>query len=162
MAVARAAVILSALCAKSSITVTPRATPTVWKRRPTPWKEAKGATGCDGRKSVGNIVPARHRQTEAYLFDGKAATRGVEFNVVSANVGAWTEAEAKRAAGERIEILVLAHHQGFARARTQHGKHFSHLRHLLVVALEVEDDADSRRIANERAVALVRLDNEEI
>ena len=170
---ASAAVILSALWAKSSTTVTPRALPTVWKRRPTPWKRAKRrdhvgkrhverAAGGDGRKRIGDIVPAGHRQAEANLLDLKAASRGPELDVLAANIGARPEAEAERAAGKRIEILVLADHEGLARARAQHGEHLRHLGHLLVVALKIEDHADGGRVAHQRAVALIGLDDEEV
>ena len=125
-------------------------------------RHVERAAGGDGRKRVGDIVPARHRQAEANLLDLKAASRGPELDGVPANIGARPEAEAERAAGKRIEILVLADHEGLARARAQHGEHLRHLRHLLVVALEIEDDADGGRVAHERAVALIGLDDEEV
>ena len=85
-----------------------------------------------------------------------------ELDVLAANIGAGAEAEAQRAAGKRIEILGLAHHQAFARAGAQRGEHRRDLGHLLVVALEVEDHADGRRVTHQRAVALVGLDHQQV
>ena len=109
-------------------------------------------TLCAPGTGISNIVSSTRKRLDC----------GLERDLFAAHICARAQAEAQAPAGERIEILVVAHDQRLARAGPQGGEHRRHLVHLLVVALEVEDHADRRRIAHQRAVALVRLDHEKI
>ncbi len=92
----------------------------------------------------------------------EAAGAGPKFDVLAANIGAWAEAETQRATRELIEVLGIAQRQRLTRAGSQRGEHRRDLCHLLVVALKIEDHADGGRVTHQRAVALVRLDHEQI
>jgi hypothetical protein len=78
------------------------------------------------------------------------------------HIGALAEAEPERASGKRVEILCISNDQRLADAGAQGREHSGDLGHLLVVALQVEDHAYGRRVAHERAVALVGLDHEKV
>ena len=116
----------------------------------------------DGRERVQDIVAAGDRQREGDVLDAEAAAPGMQLDIFAANIGDRAEAEAQSASGERIEIFVLADHQRFAGAGAQHPEHGLDLAHLAMVAMEIEDDADRRRVADQRAVALIGLDDEEV
>ena len=66
-----------------------------------------------------------------------------EGRVVCAHAGVGTEAEAQRDRDKRIERLGVAHDEASRARCTQRREHGRDVRHLLVVALKVEDDPDA-------------------
>src|SRR4029079_12194007 len=81
---------------------------------------------------------------------------------IAANVRFGPEAEAKLPSPEPIQIVVLADDQTFAGPGAKHREHRRNLRHLLVIALQIENDADRRRVPHQRAVTLIGLHDEKV
>ena len=132
------------------------------RRRHLGKRHAEGAAGGDGGERVRTLCKPGTVQGEAHIVHAKAAAGHGQLHILAANIGAGGEAEAERAAGKRVEIFGIAHHERLAGAGAQGGEHRGDLGHLLVVALQIEDHAHRRRIAHERAVALIGLDDEEV
>ena len=132
------------------------------RRRHVRQRYADRATGRDRGKRIHDIVRARHGHIEDDVLDAEAAPLRPEHDVLAAYIGVRGEAEAPRATGEAIEVWIVANDERLARPRAQRGEHGRNLVRLLVVALKVEDHAHGRRVAHQRAVALVGLHDEQI
>ena len=73
-------------------------------------------------------MTAGHGEREADVLDPKDAAGGAELDVSPTEIGIGAEAEAERAASQRVEALAHAHHQRLTRPRAEHGEHRRHLR----------------------------------
>ena len=89
------------------------------RRRHLGKRHVEGAAGGDGGERVRDIVQARHLQGEAHVVYAKAAAGHGQLHILAAHIGAGGEAEAERAAGKRVEIFGVAHHERLAGAGAQ-------------------------------------------
>ena len=105
-----------------------------------------------------------NRNLERYALDletgSTRATVDLRREDVEPLALATTDTVAERVVRERVEILVLADHEGAPGSSMERMEDLGEFLRLFVIALEIHQDAEPRFVVDQASVAFVRLDHE--